>query len=333
MRLYALPIARQPTSILRTGSSNSPVASQLVYYYARMPKKSKLGADGQPEQPSLLQKGVDFTAKTWTAWGKAEGGWKLKVHNWGESVYERIDFEELALKAIDPTLGPKLKRNSESSHAVSAELKKAVESGQGVTIPLYHSPSALPDPLAHLKNLLSERKPNHRKWMMIWIAVSPLTAPFAIVPIVPNIPFFFCIWRAWSHWRAYRGAKFLTELVEHRALVPTPHVGLEEFYSSVASRQSQASPPPPSPTATGPKSSGDAVVPSKSIPPEPFLLSRPLIPDLLSAIQQEPALPSSPAAPADAPQQDMKKLSGLEPELARAVDQVSLRLSSSTTSH
>lgn len=132
---------------------------------------------------------------------------------------------------------------------------------------------------------------------------------------------------------AYRGAKFLTELVEHRALVPTPHVGLEEFYSSVASRQSQASPPPPPPTATGPKSSGDAVVPSKSIPPEPFLLSRPLIPDLLSAIQKEPSLPSSPAAPADAPQQDMKKLSGLEPELARAVDQVSLRLSSSTTSH
>lgn len=135
---------------------------------------------------------------------------------------------------------------------------------------------------------------------------------------------------------AYRGAKFLTELVEHRCLVPTPHLGLEEFYSSVASAQSQAYPPPPSPTATGPKSSGDDVVSpvaSKSIPREPLLLSRPLIPDLLSAIQQEPSLPSSPAAPADATQQDTKKLSGLGPELTRAVDQVSLRLSSSTTSH
>ncbi|KAG9048150.1 hypothetical protein FS837_000660 [Tulasnella sp. UAMH 9824] len=336
MRLYALPIARPSSSALRTGSTNGAIAPQPVYYYARMPKKSKLKADGTRSKPSLLQRGTKFATKTWTEWGQAEGGWKLKVHNWGESIYERIDFEELALKAVDPALGPKLKQESESSHTVSAEVKKAVESGQTVVVPLYHPPSALPDPLAHLKNLLSERTPNHRKWMTIWIAVSPLTAPFAIIPIIPNIPFFFCIWRAWSHWRAYRGAKFLNELIEHRCLVPTPHPALEGYYNSVISAQSPGNPPSAASTATDSKSPGDVVASqaaSKSIPPEPLLLSRPLIPKLLSAIEQEPSLPSSPAAADGTTQQEMTKLTGLGPELARAVDQVSLRISDSTKSH
>ncbi|KAG8920151.1 hypothetical protein FRC01_000898 [Tulasnella sp. 417] len=336
MRLYALPIARPSSSALRTGSAPSVIAPQPVYYYARMPKKSKLKADGsQSDQPSLLQRGTNFATKTWTEWGKAEGGWKLKVHNWGERIYERIDFEELALKAVDPALGPKLKQ-SESSHTVSAEVKKAVESGQVVTVPLYHPPSALPDPLAHLKSLLNERTPNHRKWMTIWLAVSPLTAPFAIIPIIPNIPFFFCIWRAWSHWRAYRGAKFLTELIEHRCLVPTPHPALEGFYSSVISAQSPGNPDSKSSTSANPKSPGDVVASqavSKSVPPKPLLLSRALIPELLSTMAQEPSLPSSPATIDEATPQEMTKLSGLGPELARAVDQVSIRLSNSTGSN
>ncbi|KAG8984604.1 hypothetical protein FRB90_005205 [Tulasnella sp. 427] len=332
MRLYALPIARSPAASLRPGGGNSVTATQPVYYFARMPKRVKPIADGEePKKPTLLQRGTKFASKTWTDWGQAEGGWKLKVHNWGEQIYERIEFEELALKSIDPSLGPKLKRDPDSSHAVSAEVKKAVESGQHVTVPLYHPPSALGDPLSHLKNMLRERTPNHRKWMTIWIAISPLTAPFAILPIIPNIPFFFCVWRAWNHWRAYRGAKFLTELVEHNTLIPTPHPALDEFYRSVEASQSSKSPAASLPPDS--KSPGDVVVSpaaSKSIPPEPLLLSRPLIPRLLEAIQQEPTLPASPAAIAAEAEVEMKKLTALGPELARAVDQVTVRLGEST---
>lgn len=53
----------------------------------------------------------------------------------------------------------------------------------------------------------------------MWMAISPLTAPLklirtsyarlslnvkytnSVVAIIPNLPFFFCAWRSWSHFK------------------------------------------------------------------------------------------------------------------------------------
>jgi hypothetical protein len=67
-------------------------------------------------------------ADTWAGFGKADGGWKvrfsfsctfsslaerpcssqLKTYQAGERLVDRMDFEELALKGIDPSLGPQI---------------------------------------------------------------------------------------------------------------------------------------------------------------------------------------------------------------------------------
>lgn len=61
---------------------------------------------------------------------------------------------------------------------------------------------------------------------------SPLTWPFAIIPIIPNFPLFYVLWRAWSHYKAWRGATYLDQLVKSGMVVEEPSEKLNEFYSA-----------------------------------------------------------------------------------------------------
>jgi len=67
--------------------------------------------------------------------------------------------------------------------------------------------------------------------------------------IIPNLPFFFCAWRSWSHYRgiyclrssgvlvsnlnsliAYRSSQYLQSLLEHNLIVPEASESLDEVY-------------------------------------------------------------------------------------------------------
>jgi hypothetical protein len=52
-----------------------------------------------------------------------------------------------------------------------------------------------------------------------------------IPAVIPNIPFFFCVWRAWSHWRAYKASDYLEKLLESGAIAPKAHEPLDEIYT------------------------------------------------------------------------------------------------------
>jgi hypothetical protein len=49
---------------------------------------------------------------------------------------------------------------------------------------------------------------------------------------VPNLPFFYLVYRAWSHWRALSGGKHIQFLLDKNLLKPTPSTTLESLYSS-----------------------------------------------------------------------------------------------------
>lgn len=52
-----------------------------------------------------------------------------------------------------------------------------------------------------------------------------------LVHRVPNLPFFYLVYRAWSHWRAIAGGKHIKWLVEKNLLQPTPSSTLDKLYS------------------------------------------------------------------------------------------------------
>jgi Mitochondrial K+-H+ exchange-related len=150
---------------------------------------------------------------------------------------DRIDFEEWALKGLDPALAPRpfrRRQRPQESTVSSAVPSSEPSTSKAVneTVPLLYPPSLLePSALVHhLSTLLENRGPHHRKRMWYCLIGTPFTLPFALVPVVPNLPLFFLLWRAWSHWRAWKASEYLVGLLEHHALEPQASAELDGAY-------------------------------------------------------------------------------------------------------
>jgi len=61
---------------------------------------------------------------------------------------------------------------------------------------------------------------------------------------IPNLPFFYLVYRAWSHWRALAGGKHIEFLVNNNLLTLTPSPILDAVYSE----QKSLLPSTPEPT-------------------------------------------------------------------------------------
>ena len=47
---------------------------------------------------------------------------------------------------------------------------------------------------------------------------------------IPNLPFFYLLYRTWSHWRAVAGGKHIQWLSKHRLLLEAPSETLDQLY-------------------------------------------------------------------------------------------------------
>ena len=128
MRIIALPL----TSAVR-GPGHTVDPSPLVYYHFQMPPRTDNRRGGWADWATGKATSV------WAQFGKApESSWKVrvcgpatrlshqgsradcgplvpfanqfKVFTYGERLVDRVDFEELALKGVDPSMGPKISR-------------------------------------------------------------------------------------------------------------------------------------------------------------------------------------------------------------------------------
>jgi hypothetical protein len=49
---------------------------------------------------------------------------------------------------------------------------------------------------------------------------------------IPNLPFFYLVFRAWSHWRALSGSKHLEFLLGNKLITANPSKILDEMYAT-----------------------------------------------------------------------------------------------------
>ncbi|KAI9714244.1 MAG: hypothetical protein M1828_001175 [Chrysothrix sp. TS-e1954] len=147
-------------------------------------------------------------------------------------LFRRIPFEEWGLKSV-----PSLKKKDQEAVLSSAE--KGTGEGQGtetaekveVMYPrLYQSLCNTPL-LETIKSLAEGRRDLHRSRRNWSLIAMPLTTPFALLPVIPNLPFFYVTFRAWSHHRALSGIQHINHLVEHSLLRPTPSPTLDSLYT------------------------------------------------------------------------------------------------------
>lgn len=198
MRLYLLPLSTRRT---------------LIY-------AQRLNVTTAETERGLLNKAQASAARLWTKWESKDKGWQRKVVDYGNYAMRRIPYEEWGLKSVPPL----------SSRRETEELqgKEKVE----LVFPGSVLPLTKVEGIA--RTLATERSALHRR-NMIWCFIGmPLSAPFALVPIIPNLPFFYLVYRAWSHWRAIAGGKHVSWLIERQLLQPSPSKILDELYETGA---------------------------------------------------------------------------------------------------
>ncbi|KAJ7451550.1 mitochondrial K+-H+ exchange-related-domain-containing protein [Mycena latifolia] len=247
MRIVALPLTRPPR----------PTQPMITFYSFKIvpPPPPPRPISESSEAPAsagagwLPREGVVKWASlkvdtTWAGFGKAEAGsWRFRVFEFGERFLDRLDFEEGALKRVDVKSAPPAGVPPE---LVGEERAEAEAAWGRLEIPLLYPPSisSAPAALSDLRALLRQRIPLHNRGFYTYLLIAPLTAPFMIVPVVPNLPFFFCAWRAWSHYQALRGARHVDALLEAGKIVPQADARLDAVY--------------PTTTTSSPKTDSDA---------------------------------------------------------------------------
>ncbi|KIY71562.1 hypothetical protein CYLTODRAFT_418785 [Cylindrobasidium torrendii FP15055 ss-10] len=243
LRIIAVPLRRAAPS------ASVPLKSLpriMTYYHFQLNQALPVSHTKGWSARALSHWAQNKAGDIWAGFGKSkDGSWQLKLFQWGERMVDRIDFEELALQSVDPSLGPSLTD-------LAAKLE---DKTKPVTIPLLYAPSVISaDSIAaQLKALVEYRIPKHKKRFWIYAVAAPFTAPFMVIPVVPNIPFFFCVWRAWSNYRAYRASEYLQALLLDNKIVAESDGKLDNIYHRYLpkalpppeSKSSQEEPKPP----------------------------------------------------------------------------------------
>ncbi|KAE8444506.1 hypothetical protein EG329_000490 [Mollisiaceae sp. DMI_Dod_QoI] len=170
------------------------------------------------EKQSLLDKGTTRAANLWANWEKKESGWQKKVVEYGNAALRRIPYEEWGLKSIPPLSARRKAKELSGKEAVEVSFPSTLIPENTVT--------------EVLKKLGTERQTLHKSRMIYCFIGMPITAPVALIPVIPNLPFFYLVFRAWSHWRALSGSKHIEFLLENKLVKPKPSPILDELYAS-----------------------------------------------------------------------------------------------------
>jgi hypothetical protein len=169
------------------------------------------------EKQTYLDWGVDKAAKTWAEWETSETTWKKKTIEYGNKALRRIPFEEWGLKSIPARrkLPP-------------GEFYSKVE----VAYPAMYQGLQKESLVEVLRRLSTERQKLHKNRLVWSIGLMPISAPVGLIPILPNFPFLYLAFRAYSHWRALGGSRHLESLVNESLLVPKPMAMLDSLYTA-----------------------------------------------------------------------------------------------------
>ncbi|CAZ80165.1 unnamed protein product [Tuber melanosporum] len=189
-----------------------PISTRRTLVYAQRLNKITLA------EPSYADKASAKAANVWLQWETGKAGWQRWITDAGNKLFNRIHHEEWSLKSIPPLSARRKDRGAD---------KQKIE--------VLYPPSVIKEKNVSpiLQRLATERNRIHRTRMIWSIVGMPIVAPFAIVPVIPNIPFFYLLYRAFSHWKALSGAKHLEFLLSRNLLAPTPAASLESVYRPI----------------------------------------------------------------------------------------------------
>ncbi|XP_042384037.1 uncharacterized protein LOC121976099 [Zingiber officinale] len=151
----------------------------------------RISSDGGRSAQARAEFVVDFIAdkmnRAWIGLEKAPAGTlKSRLHSLGSRLLSGVKPSEIFLKSVSKDI-------------------KQVE----VTYPANLNPRFV---RRRLRHIAMRGCAVHRRFLYGSIALLPAISVFSILPL-PNVPFFWVLFRAYSHWRALKGSERLMLLV------------------------------------------------------------------------------------------------------------------------
>ncbi|CAM0946851.1 unnamed protein product [Alopecurus aequalis] len=148
-------------------------------------------AAGGRTAPENVEAVADFVAdkmnRAWIGFGSApEGSVKSRIHSFGLKLLSRVRPSEMLLKSVTKDVS-KLE----------------------IVYPASINPRLV---RRRLRHIAVRGAAVHKKWLYGSICMLPVTSVFMVLPL-PNIPFFWMLFRSYSHWRALQGSERLQLLV------------------------------------------------------------------------------------------------------------------------
>lgn len=140
-----------------------PISTRRALLYSRPLNKDL------PKELSITDRITNKAAETWAKWEEIDKGWKKRLVTWGNSVQQRIPFEEWGLKSI-----PSLKAQRRINESDADRKVNVFFPGNAIRKEKLYS---------ILQTLAKERQDLHRKRMWWSFIVAPVTAPIALIPV------------------------------------------------------------------------------------------------------------------------------------------------------
>ncbi|XP_024980532.1 uncharacterized protein LOC112517362 [Cynara cardunculus var. scolymus] len=190
-RLLVFPIKGRNWCFIRSidRSTTQSQSSQTPTTFKHL--WNNISSSSHKSAAANLELCVDFAAdkmnKAWSGLEKAPpGSFKNKIHGLGLSLLSRVKPSEIFLKSIPKQL-------------------------TGVEVVF---PSSLNARLVRrrLRHIALRGTVVHKNYFYGSVTLLPVTSAFAVLPL-PNVPFFWILFRTYSHWRALKGSEKLLQLV------------------------------------------------------------------------------------------------------------------------
>nr|CAB3448886.1 unnamed protein product [Digitaria exilis] len=148
--------------------------------------------------PEKAESVVDFVAgkmnRAWIGFGSApEGSMKSRIHSFGLKLLSRVRPSEVLLKSVTKDV-----RALEIVHPASINSRLVRR---------------------RLRHIAIRGASVHKKFLYGSVCLLPVTSVFMVLPL-PNIPFFWMLFRAYSHWRALQVCEAI-HLILKRFILPS----------------------------------------------------------------------------------------------------------------
>ncbi|CAG8727782.1 17989_t:CDS:2 [Cetraspora pellucida] len=190
---------------------------------------------GKPKRGTYLSKITDFAAKKWDQLYHAEKtSWKGKLYTTGQRLLDKIDHQEYFLKSIP--LKEEVEKNLSSKEDVNVKnnIQLSEKEGKYAAEKKKNDDNVVkPEQiLTTLEQMLGQRLPYHRKYMIYSALCVPLTSTFTLIPKIllifvnDHLGFSFAA-------KAFKGAQYLQLIIGDKRLTPTDSSILDQIYDGI----------------------------------------------------------------------------------------------------